>query len=542
MTQRHQGRTRVVELADKPLANPEPPDVTKETAVKAEDLELGTSFDWGHGGPGDSPWGELYEDRTLLVGQSERVWVSEVEEMLSRGGKPRQIMNALALPIRRANLTIETPEKDHGEAEFVRDVLYSTGQARGMKPDLVGIVAQMTQAIAVRRTYHELVFEQRPDGRIGYAKVAWRPPSSCEQIRDRKTGDLRGFRQYLDPETISEIERRGDPRDVNQVGRGSSDDYGYIRVPNKRALMYVHGQHEDPINGVSDLQVTHWAWTMLQRILLLWATFLDGQSQPKVIVYGESKSQAEANARAIATLRGSGVLGMKRNSSNPDEKLFELLESSGKGADQFQAMVGYLEQQMSMSVLAGFLDLTSNATQGIGSYALSADQSGLFLTSRQAVATEIANTVTEQLIAPLVRINFGPDAAVPRLVFEKMSQDQTDKAIQLLQQLGSANSIHVPEGFLDLLIERVAQALDLSDEKVEKLLKEKAELLAEQRDQMQAAAEAGQPLPAGVSGQAQSSQPLAPSAPGGLGGFNQKVSDTVTAAQQALAQHRAEKQ
>lgn len=532
MSRRAQGRfrTRTVELAQPPFANPEPPEVDKPRAERAEGLELGTQFDWQD--TTARPWSELYDDESLVVGQSERTWVSDVDRMLRAGGQPSAVNLALTLPLRQANLTIETPEKDKGQAEFVRDVLYSSGQSRGMRPDLVGIVAQMTKAIAVTKTYHELVFEERPDGRIGYKKVAWRPPSSCEPIRDRKSGDLRGFRQYVDPDTISAIEQRGDPRDVTPVlGRGAVDDFGYIRVPAKRGLIYVHGQHSDPINGVSDLSVTHWAWTMQQKILLLWATFLDGQSQPKVLAYGDGKIEAEENARAIATLRGSGVLGMKRNLSNPDAKVFELLESSGKGAGQFQEMITYLEQQMTKSVLAGFLDLTSNATQGIGSYALSADQSGLFLTSRQAVAKEIAATVTDQLIAPLVRINFGPKAAVPRLVFEKMSQDQTDKAIQLLQQLGSANSIHVPEGFLDLLIERVAQSLDLSDEKVEKLLKEK-------KEQMQQQLEAGTLQPGQPVQQGAAPSPV----PQDAGGFNQKVNDTVSAATEVIRQHRREAQ
>lgn len=536
MARRKLEATREVELArtDR-LANPEPPDVDKAAAARAEELERGTGWDW-YSDTTENHWSELFEDRSLLTTLPERTWVADVKRMIARGGRPAAVEKALTLPLRQANLTIETPEKDRGQAEFVRDVLYSSGQSAGMTPDLVGIVAQMTDAIAVKRTYHELVFERRPDGRFGYKKVAWRPPSSCEMIRDRKTGDLRGFRQYVDPETVSEIRRRSDPRDVAPVYTNQYDE-GYVVIPKNRALVYVHGQHRDPINGVSDLDTTHWAWTMQQKIMLLWATFLDGQANAKVVAYGDSKTEAENNARAIASLRGSGVLGMQRNVSNPDQKLWELLDTSGKGADQFAAMITYLDQQMTMSVLAGFLDLTSNATQGIGSYALSADQSGLFLTSRQAVAKEIAAEVTQQLIAPLVRINFGHDAPVPRLVFEKMSQDQTDKAIQLLQQLGSANSIHVPEGFLDLLIERVAQSLDLPDEKVEQIIEEKRKLIEEQRQQDEEARRAA--LAAGQVPE----QPGTAAPPGQKESpFNQRLTDTVQAVQETVRQHRAEKQ
>jgi len=451
--------------------------LSKEEAVRAEGLERGTPFDWQRP---ERPWTDLYDDRELVVAPSDREWIADVERMLDRGGQPAAVEKGLTLPLRSANLTIEKPEKDKGQTEFVREVLYSSGQTSGMKPDLVAVVSQMAYAIVSKKTFHELVFDRRKDGRVGYSQVAWRPPSTCEAIRHRVSGELRGFRQYIDWQTAMEL---GQDRDIAQVGSHDDLDYGYVRIPASRAVVHIHGQHRDPINGTSDLAVTHWAWTMQQKILMLWATFLDGQSQPKVVAYGEDDGKANKLARTIASLRGSGVVGVARDGGlDPTIKLFETLDTSGSGAAQFAEAVQYFEQCMTKSVLAGFLDLTSNATRGIGSYALSADQSGLFLTSRQSAAKELAATVNDQLIAPLVRVNFGHDAAIPRLVFEQMGQEQSDKAMQMLQQLGSAQNVSVPPGFLDLLIERVSQFLDLPDEKVEKLLAEQAEFRRKQAE------------------------------------------------------------
>jgi len=507
---RNGGRTRTQGVIE--LANPtEPAELTEEKAIQALELEKGTAYDW----TSNYHWVELFDDDNLLATASERSWITDVERMLGQGGQPASVEAALCLPLRQANLSIETPEKDTGQAEFIRDAIYSSGQQEGMRPDLVQIVSQLTYAIAVKRTYHELVFARRGDGRIVYKSVAWRPPASCELIRDRQSGTLRGFRQYVDWRTQEFLGRRG--RDVEQLGHEEREP-GYVRIPARRAMVHINGQHRDPINGISDLSVTHWAWTLQQKIMLMWATFLDGQALPRVLVYGDSDKDAKANAKAVSTLRGSGVLGLQRGTSGqPDQKMFDILETTGKGAVQFQEMISYLDRQMSHSVLAGFLDLTSNASEGIGSYALSADQKGLFLTSRQAASKEIAATINDQLIAPLIRINFGADAPIPRLVFEKMSEDQTEKAIQLLQQLGSANNMHVPQGFIDLLIERVAQYLDLSDEKVEALLEEAAEQAREQAEMM------GRP-------EEQSTT------------FNGQVTDKVNAAVQVLQQHKKEKQ
>lgn len=483
MANRHGGATRirpaeVVELAA-PSADRAPAEPTKELMQRAVDIERGTPFDIT--GLNAQPWTQLADDEFLVTSMPERDWIDDVNTMLRNGGQPAAVFAALTLPMRSANLTIEKPEKDKGQTEFVREVLYSSGQGEGMTPDLVGIVAQMAMATAMRKSYHELEWTRRKDNRLAYSTVAWRPPQTCEPIRTLANGTLMGFRQYIDSRVWSDPRYQ---RDVVKIGKDRYDQFGYVRIPKVRALVHVHGQHRDPINGISDLSVTHWAYTLQQKILLMWATFLDGTSLPKVAAYGRDKTEAARNAATIASLRGSGVIGLIRDGLDPKEALFDLLDSSGAGAAQFFEMVNYLEQQMTKSVLAGFLDLTSNATRGIGSYALSADQSGLFLTSRQAAAKELAATVTDQLIGPLVRVNFGTDAALPRLVFEQMGQEQSTQAMQMLQQLGSVQNGSVPPGFLDLLIERVSQFLDLPDDKVEKLLSEQAEFRRKQAEML----------------------------------------------------------
>lgn len=430
------------------------------------DREVGTHFDWVDWPPG------LWEDgKGRVIQYGERTFVSSVLEMLNVDGTAQSLETALAMPLRQANKTIEKPDKDVGQTEFIREALECPYENGGMETSLELVISQMTFAMAARKTFHEKVFTRRTDdGRISYKKLAWRPPASCELIRTRKNGTLVGFRQFQDWQT------------------GQPNDEGYVEVPLARSLIYIHGQHRDPLYGVSDLQVTYWAYQLKQKLLFLWSNFLGNQALPKVLAYGKSKPEADANARAIAGLRSSGVVGVVR--TNMEEKLYEILETAGQGAAGYKDLVGYLDGQSSRSVMAGWLDLTSAAGEGRGSYALSADQSGIFLASRYAVAKEIGETITRQVIAPLVWLNFGPHAEVPRLVFEKISSDQAAKAMALLQQLGSAQNMNVPDGFIDLLMERVAQYLDLDDTRLEKVIKERQEQIKKARlaQEQQAAA------------------------------------------------------
>jgi Protein of unknown function (DUF935) len=429
------------------------------------DAEIGSAFDWL------SFPTELLVEKDKVTDYPDRGFVRDCLEMLDRDGEAMGVLNALTLPLRQANLTLVKPDQDLGQTERVRQELFSSAEDGGMETSLDVVIAQMVFAAAVRRSYHERVWTRRSDGFIGYKKAAWRPPASCELVRDRQSGDLQGFKQFLDWER----------KDVK------ADWQGFITIPSERALVHINGQHRDPLYGTSDLAVTMWAYTMKQKVLRLWFRFLDRVSIPKTVAYGTSPTEATENAQRLAGLGTSGVVGMVR--SDPSLKPFDVLDSAGQGADQFLACIRYLDSCMTRSVLAGFLDLTSSAASGKGSFALSSDQSGLFLASRHAAAKEVAATLNRYLIAPLVRVNYGPAARVPQLVFEKISQDQTDKALAMLTALGTSPNIQVPTGFVNLLVERVGQYLDLPDDRVEKILSEAAD---QARQQL---AVAGQPQP-----------------------------------------------
>ncbi len=434
------------------------------------DTESGSAFDW-LGFPSDlylDPKGDTVWD------YPDRGWVRECAEMLDRDGQAMGVFNALSLPLRQANVTLVKPDRDAGQTERIRQELFEDTVDGGLDPGLDTVISQMCFALAYRRSYHEKVWTRKSDGFIGYKRLAWRPAASCELVRDRKTGELQGFKQFAD------IDRK----DVTK------DWMGFLTVPKERSLVHINGQNRDPLYGASDLAVTSWAYSMKQKVWTLWFRFLDRRSIPKTVAYGANPTEAKANAQQLAQLGTMGVVGVTR--SDPTARGFDVLDDSGQaGAGLFLECMRYLDGCMTQSVLAGFMDLTSAAAAGKGSYALSADSSGLFLASRHATAKEIANTFNLYVIAPLVRINYGPDAAVPKLVFEKISQDQTDKALAMLQTFGTSANIQVPVEFINLLIERTAQYLDLPDDRVESLLRE----AARQARQQATAQGAPQPQP-----------------------------------------------
>jgi hypothetical protein len=432
------------------------------------DQEVGSVFDWVNWPTGT--WIDRDDNGyERVIDMPGRAYSIKINKMLSQDGQANQVFEALMLPLVGATAAIPTPDDDDGQAAFVRNNLMQPGSSGGMDTPWSTFVAQMAGACAFKRSYFEKVFTKGTDGKIKYKKLAWRPPGSCELVRDIKSGEIAGFRQYMS------FGLHQSPMSAQAAKQLSKD--GYMEIPMNRACVYVHGQRRDPIDGISSLDPAYWAYVLKQRVLQLWFTFLDVNALPKVLAYGRDGTEATKNAANIARLRGSGVVPVTRP-DDPSLKVFETLNTSGSGAGEYHAMIGYLDQAMTHSVLAGFLDLTRQASGQAGSggargsNALNQGSMDLFLESRATVAKEMADCINTQVIAPLVALNFGPDATVPQLTFEKITSDEADRAIALLTSLATAPTIQVPSGFVDMLVEQAAQFLNLDQDKVAAMIED----------------------------------------------------------------------
>lgn len=379
----------------------------------------------------------------------------DLREMLRRDGNARKIEQVLTLPLRSAAWEIRPAPGGDREAAYVKTLFTDR---------LDAVIAQMTSGIIYRKAFFELAWTY--DGTdVGIDQIAYRPATSCEAGFDPHTGVHKGFRQ-----------RVGNPGGIITIKPSTpqaGDLPGYVTIPAERAMIYTHGVHREPITGLSDFEVASWAYQTKQKILFLWCQFLEQQSTPKVIAYGDDRTQADTNRDALAEAAASAVIGWER-SADPTAKMFDVLSTEGAGATQFLQMISYLDSQMSSSVLAGFTDLTALASHSRtqGSYALSADQSEFFLSARQAVADEMAGQITEQLFQRACLYQFGPDAKAPSLKIGPLSKHDKERAVNMLNQLIVAPQFNVPAPFVDLLINSTAGYLGLPVDQVAEMVKD----------------------------------------------------------------------
>lgn len=396
------------------------------------DKEEGSAFDQ------DTVLFSNFQDGAVFDYTMAHSFVRDMKDMLEVDSKAQTLESVLSLPIRQAPWSLQRGRAEAEVYERIHRILSAPANAGGMSTPMNLIIAQMCNAFVYKKAFFEKVWtedKEAPRRGVKYDKIAWRPPSTCAIQRDPKHGTFQGFRQM--PIQVEDTDEK-----VFKPGR---------------AFVYIHGTHRDPMEGVSDLTITQWCYKTKQKIRFLWYSFLEGQSLPKTVVKHTDETQATAAAKKIIGLKSGGVVGIS------DQVSVDPLESSGKGADQFKAAIQWLDAEASSSVLAGFTDLGAAATSGIGSFALSKDQTDFFLMSRQATSKEMQDFINQYLVADLVYWNFGPNAIAPTFEFGPISQDDAAAAISLLQATAQTpvNQSVIPQEFFDELIQRVAGFLEL---------------------------------------------------------------------------------
>lgn len=364
-----------------------------------------------------------------------------LEEMLSRDGKARTIQQVLTLPIRSAPWKIVPASGDSGEAEFVRKALTTPSNQGGMKTPMRLIIAQALSARTHRKACFEKVFTEK-DGKIVYERIAFRPAETTAIARDPKNGAFRGFRQ----------------RPVSVGGAVWPDIW--VDIPAQYSWVHLNNQHVNAARGHSDMELIYWLHDKKQKVLFLWASFLEANATGRYIVQAEDETRAKQYAQALRYVKNGGVMGTS------SEIKVDTLELGTGAAGLFKEFIDYLDAQMAASVLAGFTNLPDSPG---GSYALSKDQSDFFLQSLTGTAKELAESITNYVLADLVMYNFGPKGVCPTFEFGPLSEGDLETVKALLLGFGTTpTELRVPQAFMSELTRMMGTYLDMPMEEVEK--------------------------------------------------------------------------
>ena len=184
-----------------------------------------------------------------------------------------------------------------------------------------------------------------------------------------------------------------------------------------------------PRRGVA--KVAMWSWMLKSFALRDWAAFLDAYGVPWRI----GKYHKNATRDQIGKLKGVITRMASDNAAIIPEGMSiefpNVKPASASGRNPFLELAEYIDKQISKLVLGQTL-----TTDGGASHAQARVHGEVQAMVVEADARAIARTLTEQLITPFVRLNWGEDAPVPQLEL-RSHQDEN-----IAERLAHAEVLH----------------------------------------------------------------------------------------------------
>lgn len=252
------------------------------------------------------------------------------------------------------------------------------------------------------------------EGRARLIGLYERMPQSISNIRvDQTSGLLEGVDQRAQPGTTKLPE-----------------------IPAQDLLWYCNDREGSNWAGTSLLRPAYAPWLLkreMQRVLAT-SSRRFGMGVP-TIEWAAGSTPTDGQHREAAQVAQQARVGDTAGAALPPGARLVLAGLSGTAPDTL-AFIGWLDQQMSRVGLAGWLDLgeTSNGSRALGESFVE-----FFLLSLQAIADDVADTVTTQAVARIVEWNWGPDEPVPAIMAADVGsrREVTAEALKALLDSGA---------------------------------------------------------------------------------------------------------
>lgn len=209
-------------------------------------------------------------------------------------------------------------------------------------------------------------------------------------------------------------------------------------IPAEKLLRFTFRQEGDNFAGVSVLRSAYKHWYIKDTLYKLDAVKHERQSVwIPVLKIPKGATQADKDEAAL-------IMENLRSTEQtyvilPGEDWhFEFADLKAGSQSKMEESIAHHNREISKNILAQFLELGS--WDGGGSYALSEDQSSLFLISLAAIAKQIAETINRDLIKQLVDLNFdlAPNQNYPKLKYNKLWEVDYTKISTALSTLAGA--------------------------------------------------------------------------------------------------------
>jgi len=392
-----------------------------------------------------------FQNETL---DKREITLEQLYFMTKNDGQARGILNAIKYPVKMARPAIQPAEDGEAEADFVRQNLLGVPHEGGLSTPLKAVITRM--ALAVRDGYKifEKVWKYK-NNKIYLDKLAYRGTSHTKFLIDDH-GNINGAHQ--------ETTFKGNMIDV--------------KFPLEKIAYYIYNPEENPYAGDSGFYPVFYHYDKKHKLYAI--AHLAYQLNAIPIRKGMHPTNMKGDdlkdfRKAIS------ALGTVISITYPEGCTVEPFEGKHK-LTEYLPMIQHHDVMMAVSFLAQFMNLGHEG--GGGSFALSQDQSNLFLMSLMSLLDEIAEVFNIQVIPQLIDWNFGTEK-YPRLTFTPFSDTIRSAIMDTFKSLLAARFPQISPEFAIGLEEQISEELGLKID-----YKEVKERMEQERQELMKAEEA----------------------------------------------------
>lgn len=309
----------------------------------------------------------------------------------------------LELPIRSTNWYIKPADSSAQAkkiADFVEEALF-TGPPKGLSINFDDFIKEACTMFTYGHAVFEKVFEVKK-GYLKWRKFAPRPQSTIWDWQYDRYGTLTGIEQYL-----------------------VADDYSTIPIPAEKLLIFSHDMKQGDFRGRSVLRTAYKHWSIKDFLYKITNIGIERNLVGTPVIRLPANYTPEDLALAqeiVKNLRSHEYGGV----TLPDGFLLELFEGSRTLMD----VLPFIENQdllISRNILAQFMNLGKSG----GAFALSKDQSSMYMMMLNSMGKYIANCINAYAIPQLVDYNFASDL-YPKLLFRTLGDTKLFDTVKSL--------------------------------------------------------------------------------------------------------------
>jgi phage gp29-like protein len=331
-------------------------------------------------------------------------WPSDIaiyNKMERSDSQVKATLLMLELPIRSTSWYIkpfDNSRKAKKISDFIEEALFSS-----MTLSFDDFIKEACTMFTYGHAVFEKVFKLNSKKELIWSKFATRPQSTIYDIMYDNVGDLKGVQQTL-------------------INRGWQN----IHIPIEKLLVFSHDMKQGDYRGRSALRSAYKHWSIKDFIYKLLNIGVERNlvGTPVVKLPENFDDGDYERAKAIVTNLRSNEYGGATLPPGFELDMFE-------GKRTLVDVMPYIEYQdtlISRSILAQFMNLGSNSA---GSFALSKDQTDLFLMMLGAIAKNISGIINSHAIKQLVNYNFASDL-YPELCFRPLGNFKIFETLKLL--------------------------------------------------------------------------------------------------------------